>query len=189
MSVPRILVAGIGNIFLGDDAFGVEVAQRLMRQPPSPDVRVIDFGIRGIDLMYALLAGYEAVILVDAVQRGKPPGTLFLIEPSQADVADESAANPLLNLHVFDPAKVLAAARSMGGPLQHVLLIGCEPLLTHDDDPPRGLSGPVAAAVDEAVRMVESVLAELRNRMPDPKSANRVPTENSRSFSLLTKEV
>ena len=77
----RILIAGIGNIFLGDDAFGVEVARRLVRRRLPDGVRVVDFGIRGLDLTYALLDGYEAVILVDAAPRGGPPGTLYVLEP------------------------------------------------------------------------------------------------------------
>src|SRR5947209_6163179 len=80
MTQPRLLVAGVGNIFLGDDAFGVEVVQRLLRRPQPDGVRVVDFGIRGLDLSYALLDGYEAVILVDAAPRGAPAGTLHVLE-------------------------------------------------------------------------------------------------------------
>ena len=94
MDRPRVLVAGVGNIFLGDDAFGVEVVQRLARRPLPAEVRVVDFGIRGLDLTYALLDGYETVILVDAAPRGGPPGTLYVLEPDVGDPAPERRRPP-----------------------------------------------------------------------------------------------
>src|SRR5881227_271903 len=99
----RVLVAGVGNIFLGDDAFGVEVAQRLLRRGLPDAVRVVDFGIRGLDLTYALLDGYEAVILVDAAPRGGPPGTLYVLEPERGGAPDVAA----IETHGMDPVKVL----------------------------------------------------------------------------------
>src|SRR5439155_13673490 len=94
MNRPRVLVAGVGNIFLGDDAFGVEVAQRLARRALPPEVRVVDFGIRGLDLTYALLDGYEAVILVDAAPRGGRPGTLYVLEPARGEPPEAEAGGP-----------------------------------------------------------------------------------------------
>src|SRR5689334_8572384 len=116
MSVPRILVAGIGNIFLGDDAFGVEVAQRLARRAWPEGVRVVDFGIRGLDLAYALLDGYDAAILVDAAPRGGPPGSLYVIEPSEGGPAgqDEVGAGTLIEGHGMDPVKVLRLVAALG---------------------------------------------------------------------------
>src|SRR5438270_10803156 len=96
MTRPRVLVAGIGNIFLGDDAFGVEVAQRLAQRPLPAGVRVVDFGIRGLDLTYALLDGQDAVILVDATLRGGPPGTLYVIEPEAEGRPEPGAADLLI---------------------------------------------------------------------------------------------
>src|SRR2546428_8240900 len=93
MTQPRLLVAGVGNIFLGDDAFGVEVAQRLLRRPQPEGVRVVDFGIRGLDLTYALLDGCDVAVLIDAVPRGQPPGTLYVIEPDPVAPAQGSAAS------------------------------------------------------------------------------------------------
>lgn len=164
MTAPRVLVAGIGNIFLGDDAFGVEVAQRLIRRRLPDEVRVVDFGIRGLDLAYALLDGYETAILVDAVPRGGPPGTLYVIEPelgsadagsSPASITFESVA-----MHGMDPVKVLQMAQALGGNIRQVLLVGCEPQpLGPDGDVPLGLSASVQASVDEAVRLVESLVA------------------------------
>src|SRR6516225_7125141 len=99
MEQPRILVAGIGNIFLGDDAFGVEVARRLAARPQPDGVRVADFGIRGIDLTYALLDGYETVILVDATPRGGQPGTLYVIEPDVGGPAESGVAELMFETH------------------------------------------------------------------------------------------
>ena len=120
MTTARILIAGIGNIFFGDDAFGVEVARRLALRPWPREVRVVDFGIRGLDLAYALLDNYQQVVLVDAVQRGGQPGTIYVIEPSL-----ESAG--AMQTHEMTPDKVLATAKAMGAALTNVIIVGCEP--------------------------------------------------------------
>jgi hydrogenase maturation protease len=157
MMQPRILIAGIGNIFLGDDAFGVEVAQRLMRREWPDDVRVVDFGIRGLDLTYTLLEGYEAVILVDAVPRGETPGTLYVLEPEP----DESVPAQV-EAHNLDPVKVLRLAAAMGGKLEHLLLVGCEPApLGEEGDMQMELSEPVRAAVERAVSLIEELVTRL----------------------------
>lgn len=162
MNHPLILIGGIGNIFCGDDGFGVEVAQQLSRRRLPDGVRVVDFGIRGIDLLYALSDGYDAAILVDAVARGGPPGTLYMVEPEVEAATAELAAEPLIDMHTMDPEKVLRAARSLGGHIHRVLLVGCEPLSTGDQEMlPSGLSAPVAAAVGEAVEMIESLVDSL----------------------------
>ena len=158
MSHPRILIACVGNIFLGDDSFGVEVARRLMCHHLPEGIRVVDFGIRGLDLTYALLDDYESVILVDAVPRGGQPGTLYVIEPEQADQPDQPGPG-LIDVHGMDPVKVLRLARAMGAPARRLLVVGCEPAPTGDaEDMQMGLSEPVRAAVDEAVGLV-TVLA------------------------------
>ena len=158
----RILVAGIGNIFFGDDAFGCEVAQRLARRAWPPEVVVRDFGIRGLDLAYALLDAYDFVILVDAVPRGRAPGTLYVIEP---DVADEGAAQNAAaswNAHSLDPVNVLALAKSYGAALKNILLIGCEPSpICEDCDTVSELSDPVRAAVDDVVQFLSAALPRL----------------------------
>ncbi|HEY7314937.1 MAG TPA: hydrogenase maturation protease [Gemmataceae bacterium] len=157
MKRPRILVAGIGNIFLGDDAFGVEVVRRLARREQPEEVRVVDFGIRGLDLTYALLDGYEAVILVDAAPRGESPGTLYVLEPARGE-----AARVPIEAHSMDPVKVLRLAEAMGGRVESLLLVGCEPTPIRDEEDMReGLSAPVEASVDEAVRLIESLVARL----------------------------
>ena len=161
MTQPRILVAGVGNIFLGDDAFGVEVAQRLARRPLPDEVRVVDFGIRGLDLTYALLDGYEAVILVDAAPRGGPPGTLYVLEPDRTAPPGRRTGVPI-ETHDMDPVKVLRLAAAMGGQVERLLLVGCEPATPADvEEMQAGLSDPVRAAVDEAVALIESLVARL----------------------------
>ena len=159
---PRILVAGIGNLFLGDDGFGVAMAQRLAARSWPSGVDVRDFGIRGLDLAYAL-AGYDHAILVDAVPRGGAPGTLYLIEPALE--ADE--APPVPEGHGMDPAKVLHLARALGGTPPHTVIVGCEPEpLPPDLDPTMivgELSPRVVAAMEQAEKIVETLVAELRD--------------------------
>jgi len=148
-----ILVAGIGNIFLGDDAFGSEVARRLAARPQPDGVRVVDFGIRGLDLVYALLDDNAAVILIDAAARGGEPGTLYVIAP---DIPDDPTA--AIQTHEMDPAHVLAVARQMGASLRNVRVVGCEPETLQEEH--IGLSERVGEAVDGAVRIVESLIQE-----------------------------
>jgi hydrogenase maturation protease len=162
MSPARILVACIGNIFLGDDAFGVEVAQRLVQRPWPDDVRVVDFGIRGLDLVCALLNCHENVILVDAIPRGGSPGTLYVMEPDRSELASAESAGLMIETHNLDPVKVLRLATAMGARIERLLLVGCEPTpLAHVDDMQMGLSDPVRAAVGEAVALIESLVARL----------------------------
>lgn len=161
MSKSGILVAGIGNIFKGDDAFGCELVKRLTGVDLPQDVTVIDFGIRGIDLTYALLDGYRAAILVDTVARGGSPGDLYLIEPEPL-TDDPDPSDLMMSAHDLDPAKVLRLVRAMGGTCDRILLVACEPLTFGDEhDGAMGLSPPVAAAVDRGAEMVRQVLDEL----------------------------
>jgi hydrogenase maturation protease len=176
---PRILVACLGNIFLGDDGFGVEVARRLARQELPAGVRVTDYGIRGMHLAYDLAEGFDTTILVDATQRGGQPGTVYLIEPEPApgpdpgrdhqdgpaqdgsaqdidrDQASLLAGMSLLNAHGMQPDVVLSLAGTLGGKAGRVLVVGCEPATLEEGI---GLSAPVTAAVDEAVRMVTQLV-------------------------------
>src|SRR5262245_23406706 len=119
-----ILVAGIGNIFFGDDAFGCEVARRLANRALPEGVQVVDFGIRGLDLVYALLNGCDTVILIDATPRGGTPGTLYTIEPDLTELANVNAE---MEAHGMDPMRVLAVVQSMAANLQNVRIVGCEP--------------------------------------------------------------
>lgn len=158
----RILIAGVGNIFLGDDAFGGEVVRELARRAFPEGVRIVDFGIRGLDLTYALLDGYEVVILVDAVPRGGTPGDLYLIEPELTEDDSNTIPPPMIEAHNLDPARVLGIVRAMGGRLERVLVVGCEPTpLASEEEMHMGLSEPVQASVGEAVKMIEAMVAEL----------------------------
>jgi len=162
----RVLVACIGNIFLGDDGFGVEVAQYLQRQRTYPQgVQVIDFGIRGVELAYSLLDPYDELVLVDAIQRGKAPGTVTLIEPdlTKLNAAQGAEARQVgLDTHSMDPLKVLAFAHTLGAKPIHTLLVGCEPAMlgggSEYEEMQVGLSAPVQAAIAEAVQMIDTLI-------------------------------
>jgi hydrogenase maturation protease len=153
----RVLVAGVGNIFLGDDGFGVEVARRLADEELPEGVRVADFGIRGVHLAYELLDGYDTAILVDATPRGGPPGTVYVIEPEPpaAIQAGDPAAAPLMDAHAMEPDAVLGLLDVLGGSSVRVLVVGCEPAEVTERI---GLSEPVERAVDDAVQMVRELL-------------------------------
>jgi hydrogenase maturation protease len=147
----RVLVAGVGNIFLGDDGFGVEVARRLADEQLPEGVEVADFGIRGVHLAYQLLDGYDLAILVDASARGGEPGSLYVIEPTPGD------GDVLLDGHGMQPAAVLGLLQALGGPVGRVLVVGCEPAQVQERI---GLSEPVGRAVGEAVRVVRELVRE-----------------------------
>ncbi|MFM0174448.1 hydrogenase maturation protease [Paraburkholderia sediminicola] len=182
--MSTILVAGIGNVFLGDDGFGVEVVRRLQGQVAAGElpgfaagVNVADFGIRGVDLCYALLDGVDSAILIDATQRGGAPGTLYVIEPSIEDSGGAASGDPyavpiLMSPHEMDPAKVLQTVRMLGGGCEDVVVLGCEPQDFGCEEGEEGrmsLSGPVAAAVEHAaevvVRLVTARLAQRAARV------------------------
>lgn len=157
----KILVAGIGNIFLGDDAFGVEVVDRLAKRPLPSGVCVADFGIRSYDLAYTLMEDWELVILVDALPRGGEPGTLYAME---TELPEGDAVPPSLDAHSMDPVAVLQLVRALGGEVGRILVVGCEPEGAEpDEDGNIGLSKAVSAAVDEAVRMVEELIIRARS--------------------------
>ena len=152
MTDRRTMVAGVGNIFLGDDGFGVEVVRRLAGRPLPSGVEVVDVGIRGVHLAYDLLDGCDLLILVDAAARGEPPGTLSVIEVGDEDLAD---GPPLIDAHDLGPDAVLAIVRRLGGRPGRTLVVTCEPA---DIQVGMELSEPVATAVPEAVRLVETIL-------------------------------
>ncbi|MEV0804831.1 hydrogenase maturation protease [Micromonospora sp. NPDC050200] len=164
----RVLVAGIGNIFLGDDAFGVEVVRRLRDAVLPPEVEVSDYGIRGMHLAYDLLDGrHDVLVMVDALPLDEPPGTLAVLQVDlddpgwrlrPADVLDSPAADA----HGMDPESVLRLLRSLGGSIERVLVVGCQPA---DLAERMGLSAPVAGVVDEAVRTVVEIAQEEAARL------------------------
>lgn len=161
----RMLVGGIGNIFMGDDGFGVAVAQRLARRPLPDGVDVVDFGIRGMDLAYALNDGYDVALLVDASPRGQPPGTLEVIEPEIDPTVFVD-----FQAHGMNPVAVLQLAAQFGPLPTRTLVVGCEPQTLGNPDGPdllEGLSDPVRHAVDPAVALVCELLEELTCRPLD----------------------
>jgi hydrogenase maturation protease len=157
-----ILIAGIGNIFLGDDAFGVEVARSLARRTLPGEVQVKDFGIRGFDLAYTLLDPWHTVILVDALPRKEAPGTLFVLEPDLSRLGEPGAVGMELNPHGMDPLRVLNLAASLGPVTAHILVVGCESADFGDEFEGRmGLSPPVQAMVEEASNMIAELIKKI----------------------------
>jgi hydrogenase maturation protease len=154
----KILIAGIGNIFLGDDAFGVELAERLAACRFPAGVQVRDFGIRGFDLAFALMDGPEFTILLDACPRSGSPGTVTIIEPNLAGIESAPA-----DAHRMDPMSVLRLALGMGARLNRILLVGCEPEFLGGEEGHMGLSPSVKAAMDGAVKVVESLVQKILN--------------------------
>jgi hydrogenase maturation protease len=153
-----VLIAGIGNIFQSDDAFGVEVTNRLAQETLPAGVRVEDFGIRGVHLAYELLNGYDGLIMVDAVPMGEPPGTLAIIEPElRSDESDDGRA-PVVDAHTMSPAIVLTTLSRLGGRVERMFVLGCQPATV---DEGMGLSIPVAAVVGKAVEMCLQLVSEL----------------------------
>ena len=155
----RILIAGIGNIFFGDDAFGVEVARDLAQRGWPDGVRVVDFGTRSYDLAYALTETYQAVILVDAVPRGEPPGTTYLMELDPGELPKLDAEIP--DAHNLTPVRALQMAQALGGVRAKLFLVGCEPAVLETEDGQLKLSEPVQAAVPQAELVIAELISDL----------------------------
>lgn len=175
-----VLVAGIGNIFFGDDGFGVEVATRLARSPVPAGVKLVEFGIRGLHLAYELLDGYDALVLIDTMPIGEAPGTVALVEaevPTAPVAPDPEEQGPAVDAHTMSPAVVLATLANLGGSVERVLIVACQPATLTDGI---GLSDVVATAVDPAVALVYEVVADLlpaTKAVPAP--AGTRPTETT----------
>ena len=162
---PRVLIACIGNIFLGDDAFGCEVARCLAQRRLPEEVELTDFGIRSYDLAYALMDGYETTVFVDARPRGGTPGTVYVIEPDREEIEKIEGGETSFEPHGMNPMKVLSMVKTLGGNLNRIVVVGCEPaFIGENDDGYMGLSEPVAAAVEKAADIVESVVARSLER-------------------------
>jgi hydrogenase maturation protease len=162
----RILVAGVGNIFLGDDAFGVELARRLCLDEWPESVRIVDYGIRSLHLAYELVDGdYDLTLLLDATPRGGPPGTLYVLEPEIGGGAAPA------NAHSITPDSVCAAVRALGGKPGRVLVAGCEPASI---DEGMGLSAVVSGVMDHAIQLVRDLIAhELKKGAADVSGDSR----------------
>lgn len=148
----RVLVAGIGNVFLGDDGFGVAVAKRLERELLPEGTRVVDFGIRGVHLAFELLTPPDLLVLVDTTSRHGAPGTLYVVDPADDPTAID-AAHP--DAHAMDPRAVFMAVKQMGGTLPRTRIVGCEPA---DLSEGMCLSDPVQQAIEPAVEMIRRLI-------------------------------
>lgn len=175
----RILVAGIGNIFLGDDAFGCEVARILSQRSLPEGVRVTDFGIRSFDLAYAIMEDYDAVILVDASPRGDSPGTLYLIEPQINKNKLDDQEGEVVNAHSMNPVRVLEMVRYLGGQPKKLYVLGCEPGALESEDGRMGLSDRVTAAVEPAVNMIEKLIVDLTGNESEVLGLEKSKTKSS----------
>jgi len=156
----QVLIAGIGNIFLGDDGFGCELARLLSSRSLPTGVKVMDFGIRGFDLAFALLDPWRVVVLIDALPRGGAAGTLYLVEPDLAAIPAASSQDSV-DAHSMDPVKVLQLAAMMGKVSCKIYLLGCEPEDCGGEEGSMGLSPVVAAAIPEALCMIDELVARI----------------------------
>jgi hydrogenase maturation protease len=157
----QILVAGIGNTWLRDDGFGSEVVKRLATRGLPIGVTVMDFGTGGLDLAYEVMRGYDALLLVDVSRQGGEPGTLYVMEADEADVSGGIEDGAMIDPHGMDPETVLRFVKAVGGWPGNVIVIACEP--AEIDDVGIGLTADVTAAVDQAVELVLTTLAEVRD--------------------------
>lgn len=184
MTAHRTLVAGVGNVFLGDDGFGVEVARRLMTRNQPDGVEIADFGIRGVHLAYELLDGCELLVLVDAAPRGEAPGTLSVVDlgpvPREfAGATSEPApagldSTVMMNAHGMQPDTVLTLVETLGGSVGRAVLVACEP---EDVTDLAGLSPGVTAALDQAVHLVERLVSAPGSILPDYPDGEDSPVE------------
>ena len=156
----QILVGGVGNAWMQDDAFGGEVARRLEAHGVPSGVTVLDFGTNGLDLAYEVMRGYDALLLIDATRQGGEPGTLYVMEPAREDVEPSIEDGDMIDPHDMNPQTVLRFVNATGGWPGKVLVIGCEP--GEIDDVGLGLSPAVEAAVTRAMDLVLETIAELR---------------------------
>lgn len=158
--IPQILVAGIGNAWLRDDGFGSHVAKKLEERELPEGVSVFDFGSGGLDLAYEVLRGYHALVLVDVSRQGGEPGTLYVMEPDEEEIAGGIEDGEMINPHGMDPQTVLRFVKAVGGWPGKVVVVACEPL--NVEEMGLGLSDEVAASVDRAVAVVLEQVEELR---------------------------
>lgn len=158
----RVLVVGVGNVLHGDDGFGVAVAQRLAERELPAGVAVAETGIGGIHLVHELMAGYDALVVVDTVDRGRPPGTVMVIEADVIDVGPmpvEVRHDLLADMHLATPERALMVARAVGVLPERTIIIGCQPV--EIETLGIGLTDPVTEAVELAVAEIDRCLADL----------------------------
>jgi hydrogenase maturation protease len=176
----KILIAGVGNIFHGDDGFGCEVVRQLKRCSFPDSVTATDFGIRSYDLAYALADGYDAVILVDALPGNDQPGTVHVLEPDVDQLLESSAA--AVDAYSMNPLTALQAAQNAGGIQSKLFVVGCEPSRLEEDEGSMVLSEPVYNAVPKAIEAIRELVDEINSEADrvaheeqEPQEASRVP--------------
>lgn len=161
--MAHTLVACVGNVLRGDDGFGVAVAERLATGDPLPaEVDLIETGIGGMGIVQQLMDGYRALVVVDAVDRGEAPGTVFVLEPRVPDPAGVPLGEwreRFSNLHLAEPSRVFLLAKALGVLPERVLLVGCQP--RDCEEVSQTLSPPVAAAVPVAAERVRALAFSL----------------------------
>jgi hydrogenase maturation protease len=172
--IDRVLVAGVGNIFLTDDAFGSEVARRLADVALPEGVKVVDYGIRGMHLAYDLLDGYDALVVVDALPGNGSPGDLSVLEVGPDDLGEGE-----LDAHGMAPVAVLASLGQLGGSLPPTYLVGCQAASVEEGI---GLSPAVAAAVEPAIALVLEVLGDRLGLAGAPTTASGRAARTSESL-------
>jgi len=178
----RILVAGVGNVFLRDDAFGVEVVKLLLERPQPPGVQIKDYGIRGVHLVYELLDGYDLFVLVDAAPRGEAPGTVSVLEVE----LPSPEAQPVIDAHSLSPDAIFGLLSSLGGHPGRNLVVACEPA---EVDEGMGLSDPVREALPHAVRAVEEVLAQALTAGAGPQAGVSEAADEQECMADLTRHL
>jgi hydrogenase maturation protease len=156
----QVLVAAVGNMWLRDDGFGCEVVKRLQEREQPDGVHVFDFGTGGLDLAYEVMRGYDALVLIDVSRQGGEPGTLYVMEAREEDVAAGIEDGAMVDPHGMDPETVLRFVRAVGGWPGKVMVVACEPEVVEEMG--IGLSDSVAAVVDRAVSLVRETVEELR---------------------------
>jgi hydrogenase maturation protease len=179
----RTLVAGVGNVFLRDDAFGVEVVRLLAGRTPQPGVTIKDFGIRGVHLVYELLDGYDLFVLIDAAPRGEAPGTVTVLEVELP--SPEELPQPVIDAHSLTPDAIFGLLASLGGHPGRNIVVACEPA---DADPGMGLTEAVQAALPHAVRAVEDILAEVaESAAPDESPVSKHEADEQECMADLAR--
>ena len=158
----QILIAGVGNTWMRDDGFGAEVVRVLKEREPEPGVTIEDFGTGGLDLAYEVMRGYDSLVLIDVMRGDGPPGTLYVLEPEEAEIAAGIEDGEMIDPHAMDPQTVLRFVRAVSGWPGNVVVIACEPVEVEDYG--MGLSPEVAGAVPRAVELVAETLVDLRRR-------------------------
>jgi hydrogenase maturation protease len=157
----QILVAAVGNLWMRDDGFGSAVARRLREGDVPSGVSIADFGSSGLDLAYEVMRGYDALVLVDVSRQGGEPGTLYVMEAREEDIAAGIEDGAMVDPHGMDPETVLRFVRAVGGWPGKVMVIACEP--ANVEEPGMGLTPEVAATVDRAVDLVADTVLELQS--------------------------